>query len=749
MIKALFLSVLFLGIIAIPIVLICRKNSNVKWAKITIYVLFVIWVLRFAVGLSGELQLKNNLSVGETIFDSFIHALQTFSLDEEYTSYTAFGKMLLENCGCETLAKAYGIVISVLNVCAPVLGGAVLLNIITDTFAYTKIALHPFRHKFVFSELNEESITLAEDLFRNDNYKLAIEPEKLMKKPIVIFTDAYPNEKSESVSELFERAKKLGAVCVKTDLMHLALKSSRSIDYFLIDNDSGSNISELSKLLSNENGKKVLWTPKKIELNNATEEEIKSGKNTVPNIRIFTFIKQNYENILINNICRNSKNDEDVIVRAIRDCSNMAKKLVCDVPLFLPLLGTQKKKLNISILGDGSIAEEVFKTVFWSGQIYGTELSINVFGANADLLEKKIREECPELLESCDGESEILKISPFTEERNAPYCSNVRFVKTDNVDYLLHVDKDVIDETDYYVIALGSDGKNTEVALKLKRQIARRNMVNDERHNAIIAPAVFDKEVALAIQDPDAAGTGQMIIPFGTLESRFSVNNIFMTSFCGDAEKSHKLYSLNDSRKFRNDAYTYWANITREIHVPYKMFGLGLIESFSLDEHGVKEFHYRSVPGLSEKKQYELGWIEHRRWNACMRTNGFTHPSRKGYDEYYLIHKMYGHPELHKDVDMKFHPCIVECMEVPQLLPESKEFDCEKYDCLDYVTMYTYHNEAEARGEKESADGLKKKAYKKYDFSCFDSALITELKKCVSEIEDYDRLKALGYWVVS
>lgn len=741
MVKVLLVSALILTIIATPIFVISRKHPNAKWTAITIYVLMLIWLLRGVVGVCGRSLANSNLSVSDTIFDSFIHALQTFSLDEEYTSYTALGKTLLINCGQETLAKVYGVVVSILNICAPILGGAVLLNVLSDVFSGLKIKMHPFRHKFVFSELNAASITLAEDLVRNDNYKLAIEPEKLKKKPLIIFTDAYLDNKSESISELFERAKKLGAICIKKDLMHLSLRKSVSIDYFLIDNDSNSNVNELSQLLSRKN---VLWKSAKIKLRNASEEQKERNESTIPNARIFVFVHKKYESVMIKNICKSKNSSEYAIVRVIRDYSNMAKNLVYDVPLFLPLLSSQKKQLFVSIIGGGSIAEEVFKTVLWCGQIYDTELNINVFAADVKQFEKKISNECPELLESCRSTSELLRVSPFTEERNVPYCSKLRFENICDFNDLSQINSEILEETDYYIIALGSDSKNISVALDLRRQISRRNLSKEKHGCTVIAPAVFDKEAAEAIQNFDTAGLGPLIIPFGILEKRFSVKNVFMTSFSGDAEKSHKLYSKKDDENFKKDEYTYWANVSREIHVPYKLFGLGLIIPTAPEERGEKLWTYGNRHELTEKNQYELAWIEHRRWNACLRASGFSHPSKAQYDKYYSIHKAHKAHNVHKDLDLKFHPCLVECMEIPQFLPVSEDFDREKYDFLDYAAMYTYHNEMKARGLRQTAEDLKSRSYKQYDFLYHDSALRTAIEKCGVEIKDHARLKDLG-----
>ena len=68
------------------------------------------------------------------------------------------------------------------------------------------------------------------------------------------------------MSELFGRAKSLGAVCIKNDMLHLPLVRSKSIDYFLIDLEPSRNLSILAALLNNTNTKKERLWPKRSDI---------------------------------------------------------------------------------------------------------------------------------------------------------------------------------------------------------------------------------------------------------------------------------------------------------------------------------------------------------------------------------------------------------------------------------------------------------------------------------------------------
>lgn len=115
-----------LGSLLVPDMLIIRKTVRNRSLFLAAYVLALVFLVRLAVGWCAagaqglEISALNRL---EKAFDSLVHALQTFSLDEDYTKYLTVGKDLLENAGHPVWAQVYGLIGSVLNVSAPILGG--------------------------------------------------------------------------------------------------------------------------------------------------------------------------------------------------------------------------------------------------------------------------------------------------------------------------------------------------------------------------------------------------------------------------------------------------------------------------------------------------------------------------------------------------------------------------------------------------------------------------------------------------
>ena len=196
-------GILGLGVLFQLVRFVIKKKSNVSSFFVSLaYVFMVILILRLIVMVRLN---EQQFGVVETVANSIICVLQSFSLDADYAEFLAQGKRVFGETS--VAADVYGVINSILNVIAPILGGAVILEILTGMFPRMKVVFHPFRNKFIFSELNENSITLAENIVKEKKSRKLLSKEDRFiffpLKPFVIFTDAYPDAASEHVSELF------------------------------------------------------------------------------------------------------------------------------------------------------------------------------------------------------------------------------------------------------------------------------------------------------------------------------------------------------------------------------------------------------------------------------------------------------------------------------------------------------------------------------------------------------------------
>lgn len=160
-----------------------------KSTALTFLFCFVIsvWCMRFAVGYyciaSKNTELltygDHPLTLLEEGFNSAVHALQTFSMDEDYTAYLLDGKRMIEElCGKESRwVQVYGLYASLQNMAAPILGGAILLDMLASFYPKAKLRAYCYvflwKKKIYFSELNEASLALAKDLCRPRKKRLS------------------------------------------------------------------------------------------------------------------------------------------------------------------------------------------------------------------------------------------------------------------------------------------------------------------------------------------------------------------------------------------------------------------------------------------------------------------------------------------------------------------------------------------------------------------------------------------------
>lgn len=222
--------------------------------------------------------------------NSIVFTFQTFTLDLNFTEdFLNVVKYIGDNVNF--IGKLMVVIFSII---APATGGFVIMDILANIFPSVKLCLDCFlpwkRCYYIFSELNERSIETAESIA---NLK-----KRLSK--VIIFTDVYTNSNAEDSSELNERAKKIGAICLKDDITErkLFLRTNflkKEYFFFFIDKKEENNIKDSVALMSINNDNSLL---QKNYVSNLSKHKI--------NIYVFT---QNSEAFsVINDVRKELKN---------------------------------------------------------------------------------------------------------------------------------------------------------------------------------------------------------------------------------------------------------------------------------------------------------------------------------------------------------------------------------------------------------------------------------------------------------
>ncbi len=782
-----------------------RNKSGVSTALIfSGFLIISIWVLRFAIGYFDIIMPQNNvqpLTFWEEIFNSFFGALRTFSLEEEYADYirnikAVVGEILPENSlwisRCTNALVAYA---SLLNVIAPIAGGAIILEVLAKIFPKIKmrwVYWKFWRKKYFFSELNATSLALAKSI--------SIKNKK--EKPVIIFTDTYIDDEKEKEYELLLEARQYGAICLRDDLAHVAKPRFGKREYYLMDENEFGNLQTLMGLINERNAKyiKNSYIYLFVQSDAYVQIETQVNKKLSSDVGMIKALK----------------GGEHPIIVPVRGYRNLVHNLFLDVPLYEPLIGkADPTKLSLTILGNGIIGTEAFISAYWFGQMMVSrrdangvqtmtecEVTINivskdeqeVFWSKIDYINPEIKATTQVLGDDAVFEPGDILCCDRKGEKNKPYCK-VRYIQADvKIGGFWTAETEEVRQlldSNYFVVALGNDADNISVAEKLRCSIGKKNLeANCERsvQNTVIAYAVFDSELSKALneqklyQSRNKGKTDIYMHSFGCLDEVYSCENVYMSKSRLWAEETGKAYlkaknddsHLDDNRKRIEESnnYEYWANIARAMHVKYKVFSLGWIDtsvfdcinSKSLEDHweDVRE-NCRMYKRLAvmydpkrlekdgeeikqyyelERKKHCLAWLEHRRWCAFTRTLGYRHTD---------VENNLTHKQSHKEMSLKLHACLVEARR-----PDLKTGD--KYSLTAFNKFGKLDEEAVLRDDinKEICDpldavslarknrGMKKCDFKEYDYYRYeldDYLFSSDLRKALqgSKIRGYKK----------
>ena len=731
----------------IPHKKINQKAYNADGISVAGFTLVSIWFLRLAVGLFAG---SKELNFFETLFDSFVHALQSFSMDEDYTLYIENGRemmgYLLKNPD-SFWVDFVSACASVLNVVAPIAGGAFLFVILMNLSAKIRLWFANISHseKYYFSNLNERSLALAKAIREMD--------KNILTRAKIVFADVYDLDEGGIDTDIITEAKVYGAVCVKENIHIIPKRSGCKI--FLIQEDEVKNLQELSSLTDEYN------------------------YESLKNAEIYLFVDNGTYNQIENNVyekLRNSykfKEEELPTIVPVQSYRNLITNLLVKIPLYEPLVNkegekvkrtveidgesievtTEEKELNVTILGTGYIGTEMFLSTYWFGQMLDTKLNINVISLNdEEKFRGRIDTVNPEILLTAQKGHKILEYREG--EFSPPYFTykhyNCEFGSSEFINLIKDKDKGIL-KTDYFLVALGSDSENVACANELLKYIGQYHIEEygssgRPAPRTIIAYVVYDSEFANMLnvrKSYSSLNDGKIDIymqAVGTLDEVYSAENVFMSEYEPLAEHAGMAYLSTQNKETRekahkdrmNDDYKHWANIARSMHLMYRVYSLGFINHTVFDYGDAENPEYKNQNkssfesyrsyilgniGSEEKRDivtfknnmHRMSWLEHRRWCAFTRIKGFRNTN--GYN-------FYARPDKkgsYKQMDMKLHPCLRECdMNGVQsgidgdgkIIKENGLFTMKDTKGLDYLDCLSFE--------------LYKKNLNGYDFKMYD-----------------------------
>ena len=681
----------------------------------------ILWIVPFIFGALVMLRMftyENGKNYAEWISDSVLLALRTFMLDGDISVHQRFQD--IDEAVWQVFQKdnsvlriGFGMLLKgveiFLDIVAPMVTLTAVLNLLSELFPKIKIAIFRKREKYIFSELNEETVVLIESIYQSnlkEQRKKSIWQRIQEPMPMLIIADVYAADFSEKSSELLDRVQRIGCICMKDDVVSLHASAKKKLTYVLSDYNKMKNLSvalQLSQSFQSspksmkrsnylyvfsdlEEAEELLSKQchallQKIEFLNTPKQSKEAIKPTVPIssqsqaalAQSADLTNRNCGCMEFQMTCEEADEKQDNVKRLyqlpflipVKEYKNVIYDLFERIPLYQPLIGTNRKELHVTILGTGLIGREAFLAAYWCGQMLGITLYLTVIS-----------------LDATDGfKDQINRINPmiFDAAKNEGYC-NITLISCDlrriNFDSLLSYSLDTeppqysietygtnshtLSQTDYFIVSLGCDELNISTAYELRKAVERivlkdadpaHNTASTEQKQAakskkVIATSIYDSLLAPTVAYSDDY---LQIHPFATFRSRYSYENIINKRFVTGAQEISRFYesmtttyAYADMQEiYGNTAsnysyYKYWSNIARRLHQKYMIFSVVGHDADNCLEEYIDKLRDDALCAA-------LAWNEHRRWNALLRTMGYQY-----------------HHTTKNCTEQKVHPCLVE-----------------------------------------------------------------------------------------
>ncbi len=528
----------------------------------------------------------------KTVLLSLHHTIRLFVIDSDFDivrNTVHHGNHILDG-----LFTAHG---AILFVVAPFLTFGFILSFFKNFAAYRKVLLHPTADAYVFSDLNEKSVALAQSIREKDG------------RALLIFTDVYEKDE-EKISELLEKVKEIDGICFKSDMISLSLPlraPGSKIYLFAIGEDDSENISQTLYLVRKKG-------------------PYRYRKNT----RVFVFSVTAEGELVISNIqselreeCKNAKNTKceapHILVKRVNDIRALVNRTLYDQgkSVFDNAidLGNGEKLVSVLVLGTGGQGGEMIKALSWFGQMetLDTKYRVKINGFDRDKYAKeKFEALCPELLaESYNG---------IYVNGEAQYRIDIHGGMDVETSTFINKVKE-IGQITYVFVSLGSDELNVKTAVTLRTLFERMHL---DKNKVTIQAVVYDSKSKKALENAKNAFGDEYKIEFvGDRDTLYSADIIINSSLELEALALHERYMSDDAKAEDPDRITFWG-----YEYNYNSSMASAIHNAVRIDMGVPGAG-KEEDTLTEEEKAFIEVLEHRRWNAYMRSEGYVYSGSK------------------------------------------------------------------------------------------------------------------------
>lgn len=501
---------------------------------------------------AAELEGESGFLLKLGLFDA-LQTIQVFTVN-------VGGDFILENIntGATTISEAYSAYMTCLFFAAPLLTFGFLVSLFKNTLENLSYRIHFWGDVYVFSELNEKALLLAQSLRSNH------------RDAQIVFTNVDKDE-GDITSEYIESAKELSALIFQKDIVSVdfsAHSAKGDITFFVISEKEGDNLIQSLKLLSRYNTREntqlyvfSTGTEGELLLSNADKGKIKLRRVNEVRSKVYRYL---YDN------------GSELFESAYTEAGG-------------------EKQINVAIVGLGKTGTEILKALPWYCQMDGYNLTIHAFDREENA-EDRFSALCPELMSPKYNGVCI----PGETQYTIHIHSGVDVATKTFADRLM-----AMGQHTFVFVCLGDDEDNINCAANI-RMLCERCAT----HPVIRTVVQSTEESEALIGICNYRGQPYGISPFGNLESSYSEEVLMGSELEKLALERHLKWGQEE--EFWQYEYNYRSSMASAIHMKARIAC--------------------AVPGadkeesqISETERDIIEKLEHRRWNAYMRSDGYIY----------------------------------------------------------------------------------------------------------------------------
>lgn len=511
---------------------------------------------------------------------SIHNALQLFTIDAGFDSMIGVSDEL-EAAGIKEL---YYTVAAIYYIVAPVLTAGFIMSFLSSFHNFIRFKLSFNREVYMFSEMNQKTVNLAKSI------------KEKKKRAVIVFCDITKQVK-EDHDELYEELLDIKAICLSGDISvaninHHSKNENKGVHFFLISEDDEKIINQYNALVQRhflmENGK------------------------------IYLFSRSAQSDLVFNsNLDRKDPNNPDKPIKKKIQCRKYDSDFLIiynylfekGIEIFKSAkpIDDKTKQINVLIVGFGLNGKMLTKALAWFCQMDGYRVEINVFDANPNA-ESEFAEQAPDLLNKAFAKPDL----PEENQYVINIHSGVAFGTKEFDDAV----EAIADKVTYAFTCLGDDERNLATAMKLREIFERKyNSGEEDKKYPHIVSVVYTGEKEYVGEATNHKAQKFDIECIGSYEHTYSYDFVIDSPLEKAAIGVHTRYGASTIGLF-GYSYNFRSSCASAIHLKTKV---------KLKIHNSNLARDK----LSKDDIEAIAAMEHRRWSAWTRGEGFVYGEKR------------------------------------------------------------------------------------------------------------------------